>query len=188
MNVNPDSFSSSQVLSKLWLAETLEGVLDKNHIQNPLRILILGGWYGTLHFIFQVRKKIKIEKTVSIDLDEEANEIAEKINSTWIWKNRKFDPIFGNANGFNYSREDFDLVINTSVEHFDSDQWFENIPEGSIVVLQSNDMKHEEHCNNHDSLQDFSECYPLDEIYYKGVKLFEFSKMTFKRFMIIGKK
>jgi hypothetical protein len=188
MNVNSDSFSSSQVLSKLWLAESLEKIVDEKDIQDPLRILILGGWYGTLHFIFRVRKKLKIENTLSIDIDADANSIAEKINSTWIWQNKKFYTDCVNANEFSYGDHDINIVINTSVEHFDSNSWFDNIPDGMLVVLQSNDMEHEQHCNNHNSLEHFKQSYPLTESYYSGVKLFQFSKMSFKRFMLIGKK
>lgn len=188
MHLDQDAFASGQILSKLWLAETLEAVVKYQDITDPLRILILGGWYGQLHLIFRIRKNLKIDHTTSIDLDPEVQKTAELINETWVWQSHKFSAKTADANEFSYSLEDFNLVINTSVEHIESDQWFKNIPDGCLVILQSNDMQHDDHHNNHQSLQDFVNEYKMSEYYYDGVKAFSYPGQIFKRYMIIGRK
>lgn len=186
ISISEDAFSSGQILSKIWLAESLERILHEKNITYSLNILILGGWYGLLNFIFRTRKNIKIKQFINIDLDLESCEVSKKINETWFWTNNSFNSINEDANNFKYSSNQFDLVINTSVEHFSSKQWFDNIPLGLMVVLQSNDMKHDDHYNNHDSLEDFIKNYPLKDILYSGVKNFSYPDKEFKRYMLIG--
>jgi hypothetical protein len=188
MHIDQDAFASGQILSKLWLAETLEDVVKYQNLTDPLRILILGGWYGQLHLIFRIRKRLKIESTVSVDIDPRVQKTAELLNETWVWLSRKFSAVTADANRFSYNPEDFNIVINTSVEHMQSREWFENIPPNTLVVLQSNDMAHDDHHNNHQSLQDFLDEYKMSEYYYDGVKAFTYPDQMFKRYMIIGRK
>lgn len=188
MYLNRDAFTSGQILSKLWLAETLEDVIVSQNITDPLRILILGGWYGQLHLILRIRKKLKIDYTTSLDIDQEVEKTAELLNETWVWQSRKFSAVTADANDFLYSKENYNLIINTSVEHIKTRLWFENIPQGTLVVLQSNDMVHDDHYNNHQSLQEFVNEYKMSEYYYDGVKAFSYPDQMFKRYMIIGRK
>jgi len=187
MQINQDVFASGQILSKLWLAETLETVVKHQQINNPLEILILGGWYGQLHLFFRIRNNLKIKSTVSVDIDPEVKPVAEFLNETWVWLS-KFSAVTADANDFLYAENDFNTIINTSVEHFDSKKWFENIPLGTLVVLQSNNMSHDDHHNNHNNLQDFLNEYKMSEYYYDGVKMFSYPDQQFKRYMIIGRK
>lgn len=185
MHLDQDAFASGQILSKLWLAENLEKVIEYNNLNKDLKILNLGGWYGILHFILKTRNRIKINCWRSVDIDPVACEVADAINETWVWQNWKFKSIVDDANIFNYD-EDFDIIINTSVEHIDSKQWFDTIPKNKIVVLQSNDMPHDDHVHNHRSLDEFINSFPLNEILFHGQKLFQYDDMSFRRFMIIG--
>jgi hypothetical protein len=187
MQIDSDAFTSGQILSKLWLAENLERVVDHCNLDDDLKILAIGGWYGILHFILKARSKLKIKNYRSLDIDPGVGKIAESINETWVWQNWKFKSITDDANIFKYTSEDFNTVINTSVEHIESNQWFENIPEKSLVVLQSNNMPHDDHLHNHQTLEDFIKSFPLNDILYHGQKLFQYNDENFfKRFMIIG--
>lgn len=188
MNIDKDAFSSGQILSKLWLAEQLELSLKKINFQEPLRILILGGWYGITNLIFQIRSTLNIEKVRSIDIDQDACEIADLINNSWVWQEWKFKSIHEDVNNFDYSTDNFNVVINTSVEHINSKNWFNNIPKGYLVIMQSNNMDHDDHCRNHRSCEDLLLDFPLAEVYFSGEKLFEYPSWSFKRYMIIGKK
>ncbi len=188
MYLDEDAFTSGQVLSKLWLAETIEQVIIHNDFNKELNILNLGGWYGILHFIFKCRNKLKIKKYLNLDIDQEACDISEKINETWVWQNWKFKSISDDANIYKYTIDDFNVVINTSVEHMNSTQWFDNIPKDVLVILQSNDMPHEDHIQNHHSLEEFIKEFSLNEILYHGQKLFQYDDKSFKRFMLIGVK
>jgi hypothetical protein len=186
MILDQDAFASGQIVSKIWLAETLEKVIEHNELEKDLKILNLGGWYGILHFILKTRNNLKIKIYRSIDIDRDACDIADLINETWVWQNWKFKSIADDANNFKYGKDDFNVVINTSVEHIDSDRWFQNIPTGTVVVLQSNNMPHEDHVYNHSTLEEFVDLFPLTEILYHGQKLFQYENENFIRFMIIG--
>ncbi len=179
-----EAFSSGQVLSKLWLAQELEPIA-RTHA-NPARIVLVGGWYGILNLMLRVRSNMNIESVRSVDVDQDACAIADKINDTWVWQNWKFKSINADANEYDYA--DANLIINTSVEHIDTYTWFDNIPNGCLVALQSNDMDHEDHCHNHESLDSFKNDFPLSEILYSGIKHFEYPDWGFNRFMIIGRK
>lgn len=188
MILDQDAFASSQIVSKLWLAETLEKVIEYSELEKDLKILNLGGWYGILHFILKTRNNLKIKVYRNIDIDKDACDIADLINETWVWQNWKFKSISDDANNFKYSKDDFNVVINTSVEHIDSDQWFQNIPAGTVVVLQSNNMPHEDHVHNHLDLDSFIKSFPLTELLFHGQKMFQYENENFFRFMIIGLK
>jgi len=179
-----DAFSSGQIVSKLWLAKELEPIAGEH--ANPAKIVLVGGWYGILNLLLRTRSNMSIESVRSVDIDKDACSLADKINDTWVWQNWKFKAIVADANEYDYA--DSNLVINTSVEHIDTHQWFDNIPVGCLVVLQSNDMNHEDHCNNHESLEKFLEDFPLTKILYSGSKHFEYPNWGFNRFMIIGLK
>jgi hypothetical protein len=187
MNIDKDSFSSGQIKSKLWLAKELETVMLSSG--NPkLKILCLGGWYGVTNFILRSRDNLNIELYRSIDIDPAVEKVADSINNLWEWQDWQFKALTEDANNFQYSLDDFNLVINTSVEHIDSKQWFRNVPVGCYVVLQSNNMDHEDHSHNHETLEDMVDEFPLSQLLYKGELLFEYPDWQFKRFMLIGKK
>lgn len=188
MIINKDAFSSGQIHSKVWLAEELERVVYSREFVTPLKILALGGWYGITNFILTTRGNLRIEKFRSLDIDQDACEKADSINEAWVWQSWKFKSICDDANTFDYANDDFNLIINTSVEHIESKQWFDRIPAGTLVILQSNNMQHQDHCRNHCSIDDLVDDFPLSFYYFKGEKLFEYPDWNFTRFMVIGKK
>lgn len=187
MNIDTDAFSTGQVLSKLWLAEKLEQVVDYQDVLEPLDILVLGGWYGVLNFILRSRARLRIKSIRSVDKDSTACEIADLINKAWVWQDWQFKSVCADANTYQYDRK-FNLVINTSVEHFENRQWFNNIPSKTLIVLQSNNMNHDDHCHNHSSLESFMDDFKLSDVYFSGEKLFEYPDWKFSRYMIIGVK
>ena len=76
------------------------------------------------------------------------------------------------------------MIINTSAEHM-TDDWFERVPEGCTVAIQTNDF-HEitEHINTVSNLIELEDKYKMQEIYYIGERDCD----RYNRFMIIGKK
>lgn len=181
-----DAFSSGQILSKLWLAEELENVIKYNDLNQPRKILCLGGWYGLTNFILRIRNNIEIEKFRSIDIDQTACDIADKINNSWEWQQWQFKSFCDDANMYSYTKNDFDTVINTSVEHIESTDWFDRIPQRTLIALQSNNMPHKDHAANHRSLKEFVDSFPLNETLFQGEKLFQYADWSFRRFMTIG--
>lgn len=201
-----DALSSGQIMSKLWLIDELSSVYFSNPQLKPknLKMLIVGGWIGTLAFLLfdQFKYKDAIEKIISLDIDPDCEYSADMINlgnliQSWRFKAVTTDmydvdyanPIFtvkGGAGeevrmGFN---GDYDVVINTSCEHIeDLPGWFEKIPVGKLVVLQSNNFfAHEQHVNCVNCEKEFAEQFPSLRILYTG----SLPQHQYTRFMLIG--
>jgi len=184
MEISKDAFSTSQILSKIWLAEELE----KIKTSNPLRILCFGGWYGITNFILRTRDNLNIELFRNLELDKEACAAADNINKAWEWQDWQFKSIYGDCNKFEYTSNDYNTVINTSSEHMKSTEWFERIPKGTLTIIQSNNMPHEEHCHNHKTVDEMTKDFPLGGLLFSGEKEFVYPEWSFKRFMMIGVK
>lgn len=79
---------------------------------------------------------------------------------------------------------DFNMVVNTSCEHMNND-WFNNLPDGTFVVLHQNDyFSNEQHVNCMKDIEDTKKNYPMSEIYYEGT----LDTHLYNRFMLIGRK
>lgn len=182
-----DAFSAGQIESKIWAAEELEKIV-KQLGTGPLRMYILGGWYSLFHFILQVRKNIDIEYCRSIDLDPMVSYTANKINNTWELKDWQFRayPLDANTLEYSYNTDNINCVINTSTEHFKSKLWFDLVPLGTLIVLQGNDLKIEDHVNRPTSLDNFRKKFKLSNEIYNGTKTFKFKDLSYNRYMSIG--
>jgi hypothetical protein len=179
VNINKDAFSSGQVGSKIWLCEELERLSWHSGLT-----YIYGGWYGITAFLLLSRGKFKVDKIRSLDLDPQCEAVADMINENWVWQDWKFKAFTQDCN--NYEGQYGDLIINTSTEHFDSMEWFNRIPKGTRVVLQGNNMPHEDHHIHSESLSGFIASYPLSQLLYTGEKEFVYPDWRFTRFMLIG--
>ena len=190
-----DLFSKGQMESKRWLVNELE------KINKPLGIVFLcAGWYGSLAaFLFE--SNLEIEKIRSFDIDKSCASIAETFNRTktmdsWKFKASTLD-ILGMDYPTTYTTQRSDgtgleltempnTIINTSCEHIptgDFIKWYNTIPVGTLVVLQTNNyFKLPEHVNCCNDLDDFSRVAPIKEVLYQGQ--LELSKYT--RYMRIG--
>lgn len=190
-----DLFSKGQMESKRWLVNELE------KINKPLgTVFLCAGWYGSLAtFLFET--KLEIEKIRSFDIDKHCAAIAETFNRTKTMDNWKFK-----ASTLDISKLDYpatystfrsdgssleltempNTIINTSCEHIENfDVWFNNIPAGTFVILQSNDyFKLPEHVNCCVDLEDFSKMTPMHKVYYQG----ELQLSKYTRYMRIGVK
>lgn len=181
ITINSDAFSSGQISSKLWLCDKLENIGWQSHITH-----IYGGWYGMLAFLLLSRNKFNVDRIKSYDIDPTCESIADTLNENWVWQNWKFKAFTENCNSIDPS--DADLTINTSTEHFESSQWFENLPKGRRVVLQSNNMQHDDHHSLTSSIDEFVARFPLSKIHLADSLEFVYPDWKFTRFMLIGLK
>ena len=179
MNIDKDAFSSGQIGSKIWLCEELEKTGWLSDFT-----YIYGGWHGITAFLLLSRGKFQVNRIRSIDIDPAAEPIADMINENWVWQEWKFKAFTNDCNNFDpvYG----DLIINTSTEHFDNMNWFNRIPKGTRVVLQGNNMPHDDHVIHSETLADFVDQYPLSECVFAGEKEFVYPNWKFSRYMIIG--
>lgn len=174
-----DSFSNGQIDSKLWLCRELEALdwdSDLTHIY--------GGWYGVLAFLLLSREKFQVSRIESFDVDPDCEAVADMINENWVHKEWTFKAFTIDCN--QGVRGNPDLLINTSTEHFESMDWFNRIAAGTRVIIQGNNMEHNDHFGNANSLLEFEEKYQLEKILYKGTLDFDYQNWGFTRYMIIG--
>ena len=184
--INSDAFSSGQVGSKIWLCENLEssfGPYDQT-------VWILGGWYGLTAFMLFSRNIIPIKFCRSFDIDPSCEPIADTLLNNWVWQEWKFKAFTHDCNTLNYQSLQYgplpSLVINTSCEHFDRMDWFHQIPTGTKIALQSNNMDHADHFNNINSLDHMKSVYKINKTVFAGEKTFTYPTWSFTRFMLIG--
>lgn len=191
-----DCFSRGQLQSKLWLVKEL------NRLDLDLGIVFLcAGWYATLATML-FESGIKIDRIRSFDIDDSCYSIAETFNKPWVkdeWRFKAttqdiFDIDF-NLHTYLVKRADgstCDLtespntIINTSCEHIENfDNWYAKIPQGKLVILQSNNYYEvEEHVNCSKDAEEFSLSTPMSNCLYLG----ELQLEKYSRFMKIGYK
>jgi hypothetical protein len=188
-----DAFSIGQLKSKKWLVSELESLdVDLG------TIFICAGWYGTLASLL-FKSLVKFEKIRSFDIDPSCAAIADNINRPnvmdgWKFKASTLDitkmqfPTVHTT--FRADGSSLDLtempntIINTSCEHIENfEVWYDKIPSGTILVLQSNNF-HEipEHVNCSNDIDDFDKKLPMTKTLYLG----DMYLTKYTRFMKIG--
>jgi len=192
--IDLDAFSIGQLESKKWVVDILE-YLDPN-----LGItFILCGWYAILSSML-FYSNLKIEKIRSFDKDETCYEIADSINKTNYNRSWKFKAIKEDILNIDFKSHKWQMwsnsnkrmcypitdipntIINTSCEHT-TDYWYDKIPEGKLVVLQSNNFTEiKEHVNCVFSIDEMIEKYKMNKIFFSGEKNFE----KYSRYMLVG--
>lgn len=128
----------------------------------------------------------------SFDIDEESCQISDKLCENWVWQDWQYKAFKEDCNRLNFADLKYgpvpDIIVNTSTEHFKHQQWFDNILSGTLLVLQSNNMPHQDHFTNHTCLDDFVRSYPLINYHFIGQLDFNYPTWSFSRYMIIGNK
>jgi hypothetical protein len=185
--MNFNSFSHGQITAKLWLCQHLEPLIPKN-----ANVVILGSWHNVLGFIMQCRRPDAYQSITGIDVDPGAKPIADAIMDTWC-----YDPnnssVFNRTSNVNYEKfQDVDTVyINTSTEHFEDIHWFDNLPKGALVAIQSTDVTDTSDpwyiTQPTPTFEDFLQKYPL-ELVFHGILPTHYNHFGYNRFMAIGYK
>ena len=195
---NADCFSRGQLESKLWLVKELSELkVDLG------TVFLCAGWYATLATML-FESNIKVNKVRSFDIDESCVDIAETFNKPWFVDEWRFKSITQDIMDINYNEHVWqywsnannrmsypitdspDTIINTSCEHIENfAEWYDLIPDGKLVVLQSNNFFDvEEHVNCVGSIEEFVVKAPMQNILFSG----KLDLPKYKRFMLIGYK
>lgn len=191
-----EALSVGQIESKKWLIERLEALnLDLG------TVFVLGGWVGLLPAMFY-ESKLRFDKLRSFDIDPSCAELADTMNRKQVMNGWGFKASFGDMYEIDYSIHRYktkradgteveledspDTIINTVCEHINRfPDWWERVPKGKLLVLQSNNLySSKDHCNCVSSLDQFSKSAPMSKILFKG----ELETAGYKRFMLIGNK
>jgi len=188
-----DAFTQGQLRSKLWLLKHLRG-MDLG------TVFICAGWYGTLARTMFENEHVHFDKIRSFDIDPKCAEVADTINRSWVKDAWQYKSSTLDIHDLNYIDSKYKVkkangtyevltdspntIINTSCEHIENfTDWFNLIPAGKLVALQSNNyFELLEHVNCVKDINQFKQQAPLSNIIYEGS--LELEKYT--RYMIIG--
>ena len=192
-----DCFSRGQLKSKLWIIKELIKLnLDLG------TVFLCAGWYATLATML-FESKIKVGKIRSFDSDPSCAKIAEVFNKPWVVDAWKFKASYKDIHDIDFTGktpysvyksngeeqlllDSPDTIINTSCEHIENfEEWYAKIPDGKLVILQSNNFYDvEEHVNCVADVDEFINTAPMSTVLYSG----ELALPKYNRFMIIGYK
>jgi hypothetical protein len=189
-----DCLARGQIQSKLWLVTELKKLdLDLG------TIFLCAGWYATLATML-FEQDLTIKKIRSFDIDDSCWKIAETFNKPWVMKDWQFKSSTQDIHDINFSTHVYnvnrsdgstceltdspDTIINTSCEHIaDFKKWYNNIPNGKILILQTNNyFDLDEHINCSKSVEDFSEQTAMEKTLYQGELVLD----KYSRYMKIG--
>jgi len=175
-----DAFWAGQIDSKVWLVQEL----NKLQTTKPADVYIFGGWIGVLASIMLQSSTYHINKIRSIDIDPWCEPIADMMckpheMNGWRFKARTCDMSL-----YQYESTP-NIVINTSTEHVTQelyDDWYNNIPDSTLVVAQGNDFFS---CNEHircsDDLLEFKKQNHVTNPLFEGM----LDTHMYRRFMCI---
>ena len=195
-NIDNDCFSRGQLKSKLWLVHELK----KCNVDLGT-VFLCAGWYATLATML-FESNIKLDNVRSFDVDPSCVDIAEVFNKPWFVDQWRFKSITQDIMDINYNEHTWqywsnannrmsypitdvpDTIINTSCEHIENfTEWYAKIPDGKLVILQSNNFfEVDEHVNCSIDLDDFSRQTPLNSVLYSDSLQLE----KYTRYMRIG--
>jgi hypothetical protein len=191
--INKDCFSRGQLKSKIWLVQELKELdLELG------TVFLCAGWYATLSTLL-FENDLNITKIRSFDIDPSCAMIAERFNKPWEIDEWRFKAVTKDIFDINYVRDTYtvskpdgfceltdspDTIINTSCEHIkDFSKWYNNLPVGKLIVLQSNNyIDNDEHVNCSNSLIEFEQQTPMSLCLYSGELVLD----KYTRYMRIG--
>lgn len=173
-----DSLSDGQTASKLWVADVLNQFLDIK----TKSVGVFGGWVGILcRFLYDY---VGVKSVDNIEIDG----TLEKVNQIVMGPFAQYSKfIHADMYDFDYVQNVYDVYVNTSGEHIPSlKDWIEKIPEGKIVIIQSNDFtSHPQHINCVENVLELEEkileAKNVKNTVYRGTMQLP----IYKRFMVV---
>ena len=173
------SFTPDLVFSKLWLMRELARIQPQVDT-----MYVLGSWYGNLALLLTRYPQVQVDKIINVETDpaflKGSQHILDQAGANNVEYMQK------DANELDYRQLGKDgVVVNTSLTDMPGTAWFENIPEGTMVVLQARDNDPGEQFH---SAEDIQQKFPLSQVIYSGDLELEDPETQYTRFMIIGVK
>jgi len=171
------SFTRDLIASKVWLLTELA------HIAPQVgTIYVLGSWYGNLGVLLALDPVIRYKKLINVETDQQFLQASERIQDHMGLNNTEY--MLADANDLDYRQLGSDgVVINTSLTDMPGRAWFDRIPSGILVVMQSRD--HDPGRAVH-STQDIVDHYPLSQVIYAGELQLQDPETEYTRYMTIG--
>jgi len=173
-NTLQGSFTPDLQYSKVWLLDEVQKILGKTQLDT---IYNLGSWYSNMG-LFLVANKLGFNKLINVDIDKDTLTTGQKLLDK-LGISDKVEHMHKDANTLDYRQlKQPGLVINTSTNDIDGDDWLKNIPEGTLVAMQG----------RNGTLEEFDKQYPLDKTYFLDEVELKDPETEYERFMKIGVK
>lgn len=192
LSLDPLAFTPVQMLSKIWLCEELEKSLPR-HCEGFIRktkprtarIWVLGGRYCLMNVILRARGVVPVRKVISLDLNPQTTQMALAVNDTYVQRG-EFEAHVQDINDLQYTEYGGapDVVINTACHCVEDEAWFYTIPDGTLVVLQSDDRQHPDCVATLKCAGDLADEFNLGDVWSMG----SLPVGGFNRLMVIGRK
>jgi hypothetical protein len=182
-------FYHGPIISKIWLCENLEKIMDDLLYTSP-SINIIGCWQNVLAFMMQVRRPDYYTRIDGFDLDKISIDASDRICDAWNFEKSKVYNHHVDFYTLTFEFEANTVFINCSVDQFKNKTWFDQIPIGSLVAIQTTDVVDEkplweitQQCKDLDT---FIASYPMTKLLFSGTKSIEYTHLKYDRFMLIG--
>ena len=175
-----EAIDDIQIASKLWLIDELTRVTDVASRQ----MVVLGAWYGILPLLLNWRLAQPPAHMLCVDIDPAAVHAGKRLIGP-LFDNVEYR--VGDAMTFDYEAfhgHPKSIVVNTVCEHLPLfTTWWDSIPPGQLVVLQSNDyFICPDHVNAVHSLEEMKSQAPMSRVLFAGA----LPLLQWHRFMLIG--
>jgi len=171
------SFTRDLVFSKFWLMRELAQI--QPHVST---MYVLGSWYGNLALYLNRYPQVQVDRIINVETDQERLNTGARILDQAGADN--VDHMLKDANELDYRQLGRDgAVINASLIDIKGTDWFKNIPEGTLVIMQARDQVDNEQFAGP---EDIEQKFPLDQVLYSGSLVLEDPETEYTRFMVIG--
>lgn len=173
------SFTHDLTTSKVWLLQELAKIKP-----NITTVYILGSWYGNLALYIHLTNLVNVKKIINVETDQGMLDQSERMLDHIGARNVEY--MYKDANDLDYRQLGLDgAVINCSLTDMDGEDWFQHIPDGTVVVMQARD--HDPGYQFH-STNDILKKFPLSQVMYQGSLRLKDPETHYRRFMVIGRK
>lgn len=173
------SFTPDLTRSKVWLMRELARVTPQVGT-----VYILGSWFGNLSLYMSLMPMFEHGQMINVETDRKMLRQSQRmLDHIGV---HDVEHMYRDANDLDYRRLDDDgVVINCSLTDMKGRAWFDNIPRGTLVVMQARD--HDPGYQFNDT-QDILAKFPLRKVLYQGKMSLEDPETPYTRFMVIGEK
>ena len=171
------SFTRDLIASKVWLLQELEKI--QRHYTT---MYVLGSWYGNLAVYMTLQPTIDVDRIINVETNIEMLDTSQSVLDRVGATNVKY--MLADANNLDYRQLGrAGVVVNTSLTEMPEKEWFEHIPNGTLVAMQArnNDPGVAYH-----SSQDIQRRYPLSRVLYRGSMQLRDPETEYTRYMTIG--
>lgn len=189
LSLRADIFSAAQILSKLHLIEILTAHSRQRFYP---RVYVLAGWVGLFPFLLRARSNELFDQVVLVDADPFVCDQSRQVNDL-LCQEHRFRAIGGDvtrARELYLQMQAGDLVVNSSLEHFNDFSWLREIPQECVVLLQGADLGHPEHVRPFSDAEDIRRMLREQSLefeeWYSDVKLVPAGTGTFHRVTWFG--